>query len=80
MKPNMRRNLPGTFVTQDLGEGAWRLSRSEPLPIDVFVRGADFRAAETLRPSAVRDVDVEWRAVVCATHCDRVRNECCVHC
>src|SRR5271155_5555471 len=61
MKPNMRRNLPGTFVTRNLEEGAWRLSRSEPLPIDVFVRGADFRAAETLRPSAVRDVDVEWR-------------------
>jgi hypothetical protein len=61
MKPNMRRNLPGTFVTRDFGEGAWRLSRSEPLRIDVFVRGADFRAAETLRPSAVRDVDVEWR-------------------
>jgi hypothetical protein len=61
MKPNMRRNLPGTFVTRDLEDGAWRLSRSEPVPIDVFVRGADFRAAETLRPSAVRDVDVEWR-------------------
>ena len=61
MKPNMRRNLPGTFVTRDLADGAWRLSRSEPVPIDVFVRGADFRAAETLRPSAVRDVDVEWR-------------------
>src|ERR1700722_6583567 len=62
MKPNMRRNLPGSYVTRALGEGAWRRSRSEPLPIDVFVRGADFRAAETLRPSAVRDVDVEWRA------------------
>ena len=61
MKPNMRRNFPGTFVTRNLEEGAWRLSRSEPVPIDVFVRGADFRAAETLRPSAVRDVDVEWR-------------------
>jgi hypothetical protein len=61
MKPNMRRNFPGTFATQELAPGAWRLSRSEPLPIDVFVRGADFRAAETLRPAAVRDVDVEWR-------------------
>ncbi len=61
MKPNVRRNLPGTFLTQDLGQGAWRLSRSEPKPIEVFVRGADFRAAEVLRPRAVRDVDIEWR-------------------
>ena len=61
MKPNMRRNLPGIFATRDLAQGAWCFSRSEPSPIEVFVRGADFRAAETLRPSAVRDVDVEWR-------------------
>ena len=62
MKPNVRRNLPGTFLTQDLGQGAWRLSRSEPKPIEVFVRGADFRAAEGLAAaSAVRDVDIEWR-------------------
>jgi hypothetical protein len=61
MKPSMRRNLPGTFLAQDLEQGAWRLSRREPLPIEVFARGADFRAAEAFRPSTVRDVDIAWR-------------------
>jgi hypothetical protein len=62
MKPNMRRNFPGTFAAEDLKEGVWwRLSRGEPAPIDVFVRGTDFRAAESLRRSGIRDVDVEWR-------------------
>jgi hypothetical protein len=62
MKANARRNLPGTLMTQDLGEGAWRLSRGGPAPADVFLRGADFRAADTLRPSGIGDADIEWRA------------------
>jgi hypothetical protein len=61
MKPNMRRNFPGTFAPQDLKEGAWRLSRGEPAPIDVFVLGTDSGATETLRRSGIRDVEVEWR-------------------
>jgi hypothetical protein len=61
MKPKMRRNLPGTFLTRKLGDGAWRLSRSEPEPIDVFVRGAESGAAEAFRPRAVGDIDIEWR-------------------
>ena len=36
MKPKKRRKLPGTFLTRDLGEGAWRLSRGEAEPIDVI--------------------------------------------
>src|SRR5260370_7663000 len=63
MQPKMRRNLPGTFLTQNLGEGAWRLSRSETAPIDVFLRGTEPGAADALRPRVVRDVDIEWRAV-----------------
>jgi hypothetical protein len=62
MQPNMRRNLPGTFLAQDLGQGTWRLSRSEPTPIDVFLRGADAAAAEDLRGAEVRDIGIEWRA------------------
>jgi hypothetical protein len=58
----MRRHLPGTFLTQNLGEGAWRLSRSEAAPIDVFLRGAQSGAAETLRSPAVCDIGIEWRA------------------
>jgi hypothetical protein len=61
MKEKMRRNLPGTFLTRRLGDGAWRLSRSEPEPIDVFLRGAEPGAAEAFRPRAVGDVGIEWR-------------------
>jgi hypothetical protein len=62
MKPKMRRNLPGTFLATDLGEGAWRLSRGEAAPIDVFLRGTGSGAAEVLRSPFVRDIDIEWRA------------------
>ena len=62
MKPKMRRNLPGTFLARDLGEGAWRLSRGEAAPIDVFLRGTGSGAAEVLRSPFVRDIDIEWRA------------------
>jgi len=62
MKPKMRCSLPGTFLTQKLGEGAWRLSRSEAAPIDVFLRDTEPGAAEVLRLQAVRDIDIEWRA------------------
>lgn len=62
MKPKMRRNLPGTFLTRDLGVGAWRLSRSEPAPIEVFLRGAEPQAAEVFRSSTVFDLDIEWCA------------------
>jgi hypothetical protein len=59
MRPNTRRDIPGTFLTRNLREGAWRLSRSEPDPIDVFVRGAD-TAAEPLESRSVREVGIEW--------------------
>ena len=62
MKPKMRRNLPGTFMTQELGDGAWRLSRSDATPMDVFLRGAESAAAEALRSPPVRDIVIEWRA------------------
>jgi hypothetical protein len=62
MKPKMRRNLPGTFLAQDLGDGAWRLSRSEDAPVDVFLRGTESGAAEALRSPSVRDIGIEWRS------------------
>jgi hypothetical protein len=61
MRTNVRRKFPGTLMAHDLGEGAWRLSRGGLAPLDVFLRGADFRAADTLRPSGISDVDIEWR-------------------
>jgi len=62
MDPKMRCNLPGTFVTRNLGQGAWRLSRGEPGRIDVLLQGVEPRAAEALRPPSVGDIDIEWRA------------------
>lgn len=61
MRPKMRRNLSGTFLTQSIGEGAWRLSRSEAARIDVFLRGTESGAAEALQCPMVRDIGIEWR-------------------
>jgi hypothetical protein len=58
----MRRHLSGTFLVHRLKDGAWRLSRSEPGPIDVFMRGAEAAAAEVFRPQSIRDIEIEWRA------------------
>jgi hypothetical protein len=58
----MRRQLSGTFLAQHLGEGAWRLSRRGPNPIDVFLRGADSAAGEALSSPEVLGLCIEWRA------------------
>jgi hypothetical protein len=60
MNAKMRRNLPGPFVAQDLGRGAWRLSRSAPEPCDVFLRGAESGAAAVFRPPGVDDIGIDW--------------------
>ena len=62
MNPKMRCNLSGAFLAQDLGRGAWRLSRSEPPGIEVYLRGAQPDAAEALGSAALADIAVEWRA------------------
>ena len=62
MKTKMRRNLPGSFLARDLEDGAWRLSCSEPTPVDVFLRDAESAAAQVFRSPQVRDIDIEWRA------------------
>lgn len=62
MEPNMRRQLPGTFLTHPLGDGAWRLSGAGSLPVEIFVRGAGSQAAETLGVPNVRDIAIEWLA------------------
>ena len=61
MTAKMRRNLPGTFQTRSLGAGTWRLSRSEPAPVDVILQGADSDAADALRSPSISDIDIEWR-------------------
>jgi hypothetical protein len=61
MKPKMRRHLPGRFLPREMQDGAWRLARSGPEPIDVFLGGADPQAAEMLRAAEVADIDIEWQ-------------------
>ena len=56
----MRRQFSGTFLTQALGAGSWRLSRADPSPIDIYLRGAD-SAAAVLRAAEVSDLAIEWR-------------------
>lgn len=62
MKSNMRCNLPGAFLTRNLGQGGWRLSRGEPEPVEVFLLGAAPPTAESSQALDVRDIDIEWRA------------------
>ncbi len=60
MGPNMRRNLPGTFVTRYLAQGSWRLSASDHTAVDVFLRGAGSQAAQILGTPNVREIAIEW--------------------
>ena len=62
MNPNMRCQLPGTFVAQDLGGGAWRLTRRNPAPAEVLIRGAEPGAREVFSSQDVGDIDIEWQA------------------
>jgi hypothetical protein len=56
----MRCNLPGTFLTRNLGQGRWLLSRGAPEPVEVLVLGAAPPAASS--PALeVSDIDIEWR-------------------
>ena len=61
MNPKLRRNLSGTFVAHSLDQGVWRLSRREPLPIDILLRGAQNDAADWLHPPGVSDIELEWQ-------------------
>jgi len=61
MKPNVRRSLSGVFSPSDLGNGVWRITRSAPPVIDVYLQGAEAAAAEVLGSATVTDMEVEWR-------------------
>jgi hypothetical protein len=77
MNPNMRCHLPGKFAAQDLEDGTWRLSRGDPAPAEVLLRGADSRAAEVLASPDLGDIDIEWqdaKAELWATSSGRRKN------
>ncbi len=72
----MRCNLSGTYLAQDLGRDAWRLTRSASPAVDVFLRGTAPGAAEVLRSGAVTGIGIEWRAgavLLTLTSAERVR-------
>ncbi|MEP6885770.1 MAG: hypothetical protein ABJC66_13565 [Gammaproteobacteria bacterium] len=66
MKPNLRRNLSGTFMPRDVNQGAWRLLRSEPPAVEVLLRGAESGAVQALRPLIVGDIELEWQGETAA--------------
>lgn len=61
MKPNMRRDFPGTFVARDLDRGTWRLSSRGPAPMDILLKGAQSGAADAFRPPVIGDIQLEWQ-------------------
>jgi hypothetical protein len=62
MNAKMRCNFSGVFVAQDLGDGAWQLTRALPREINVFIRGAEPRAAQVFGGVPLVDLGIEWRA------------------
>jgi len=62
MSANQRRNFSGTFLPQDCGHGAWRLSSAAPHEIDVILQGADRGAARAFGRAPVIDLCIEWDA------------------
>ncbi len=61
MQPDMRRRLPGPWAARRVAPGSWRLSRTNPAPMEVFVRGVD--ATDDAFPAGLIDgLDIDWRA------------------
>jgi hypothetical protein len=61
MKVRMRRNFSGTFGAQQLGANRWRLSQHGHGTLQLYLQGAESRAAVSLADPTLRDVGVEWR-------------------
>jgi hypothetical protein len=60
MTAKMRRHFSGVFAAADCGKGAWRLSRLQPQPIDIFLRGIASTDAPVLA-GRLTDLGIEWR-------------------
>jgi hypothetical protein len=60
MTAKMRRHFSGVFAAADCGKGAWRLSRMQPHPIEIFLRGIASTDAPVLA-GRLTDVGIEWR-------------------
>jgi hypothetical protein len=62
MSARSRRNFSGAFQPQDLGYGAWRLSRPAPHEVKVFLRGAERGAQRSFGAGPLRELGIEWHA------------------
>ena len=77
MKPKLRRNLSGSFMARDISAEVWRLSRLEPLPLDILVRGVHREAADAMLPRFLSDIELEWQeGVVLLTMTSEQRRVC----
>jgi hypothetical protein len=62
MSAKLRRNFSGAFLPQDLGAGAWQLSRPAPHEINVFLRDAERGAQRAFGTGPLVDLGIEWHA------------------
>ena len=62
MSPKLRRNFSGAFLPQDLGNGAWQLSRAAPHEIMVFLRDTQRDAQRSFGTGPLVDLGIEWHA------------------
>lgn len=61
MMAKMRRNFSGTFRAADLNAGAWHLYQTEPVRIDIFLRGVPGMQALQFLAGAFTELGIEWR-------------------
>jgi hypothetical protein len=62
MSLRLRRNFSGAFLPQDLGHGAWQLSRAAPHKINVFLRDTERGAQRSFGTAPLIDLGIEWHA------------------
>ena len=62
MSPKLRRNFSGAFLPQDLGNGAWQLSRAAPHETMVFLRDTQRDAQRSFGTGPLVDLGIEWHA------------------
>lgn len=60
MQSKLRRNFAGSFSAERVSESLWRLGQTEPAHIDIYLRGAESRAAWVFGRHRLYDVGIEW--------------------
>jgi hypothetical protein len=60
MPSRLRRNFSGAFLPQNLGAGAWQLSRPAPHEIAVYLQNAEHGAERCFGTGPLIDLGIEW--------------------